>query len=462
MATADCRTLVIGAGISGLACAFRLAARGIHVEVIEAAARAGGVIESVSRDGILIERGPNSLLDTGPHISAMLDQLGIQGERIDTPLQAAKRYVVHGGKLVALPASPPALLRTPLFSPQAKLRLLREPFARRAANETEETVAEFVLRRLGREFLDYAVEPFVAGIYAGDPAELSLPAAFPRLHALEQRYGSLIVGQIRGARERAKQQEKAKNRARSFSFASGLQTLTDALASRIGRVHFNTRAAKLRPGKEGITVTVNRDGACGELQARVVVLAVPAWEAASLVSDFAPAAATALEAIPYAPVASVASVYRRADIAHALDGFGFLAPRVEQRRILGTLFSSTMFGGRARQGEVLLTTFLGGRREPTLPNLPDTELTSIVNAELAALLGASSPPRSCAVSRWPRAIPQYTIGHLERIRAAAEAENALPGLFLCASYRNGVAVGDCIASACRTAQSIAQRVDYAR
>jgi oxygen-dependent protoporphyrinogen oxidase len=456
MANTDCDVLIVGAGISGLTAAFRLNALGIHTAVVEATGRVGGVIESVARDGVLYERGPNSILETHPRIGELIDALGIRSERVETSAQSAKRYVVRRGNLVPLPASLPAFVGTSLFSVTAKLRLLREPFIPRAAERPEESVAEFVTRRLGREFLDYAVEPFVAGIYAGDPRLLSVSAAFPRLHALEQRYGSLVAGQVRGARERAQRDEKSRNVARSFAFCRGVQTLTHALAARAGSIHLDCRATRIKREADGtILVDMAGKGAHQSMRARAVILAVPAEQAATLTRSFAPQAAQALDAIPYAPVASVASLYRRADVAHPLDGFGFLAPRVEQRRILGTLFSSSMFAGRADGGHVLLTTFVGGQRNPALPSLPEQEIRIIVDEELCALLGAKAAPVSSWVTCWPRAIPQYTIGHLERMREAQTAEAALPGLFLCASYRGGVAVGDCINSAWPVADAVA-------
>ncbi|HEX6064815.1 MAG TPA: protoporphyrinogen oxidase [Longimicrobiales bacterium] len=450
----DCDVLVVGAGISGLTAAFRLNECGFRVIVIEAAAHTGGVIRTVRDGDALYERGPNSILETSPHIAELIDRLGIRAQRIDTNPVSARRFVVREGRLVALPTSLRAFVRTPLFSTRAKLRLLREPFMPRAPLEPEESVADFVVRRLGPEFLDYAVEPFVAGIYAGDPRQLSVAAAFPKLHALEQRYGSLIRGQILGARERGRKSEKARTVAKSFSFLHGLQTLTDALATHAGTVRTDTRAIGLRRASQpGIVATIQQQHATSELVARAVMLAVPADETARLVQPFAPASASALSAIPYAPVASVASVYRRSDVAHPLDGFGFLAPRVEQRRILGTLFSSSMFDGRAAPDKVLLTTFVGGQRNPSLPLLPEADVLQLVNEELEELLGARNPA-SVTVTRWPRAIPQYTIGHLERVQGAMKVENAVPGLYLCASWRGGVAVGDCIASGWAMAATI--------
>ena len=445
--SAECDVLVVGAGISGLSTAFQLTRHGCAVEVIDAGPRPGGVIGSERRDGVLYERGPNSILDTGPFINEMLAELGILGERIEMNAVAAKRFLVRAGKLTALPMNPRAFLMTPLFSTRAKLRLLREPFIARARDGVEESVAQFVLRRLGREFLDYAIEPFVAGVYAGDPNELSVSAAFPRLHAIEQRYGSLIRGQILGARERAKSGAKAKSVAPSFSFRDGLQTLTDVLASKVGDVVTGARVMRLsREPDNRLLVEGEREGVAFQHRARCVVLAVPADCAAQLLRDFAPAAAGALGDIAYAGVVSVAQSYSRANVRHALDGFGVLAPRVEKRRILGTLFSSSMFDERAGEGRVLFTTFVGGRRDPDLLSRSDQDLAAIVREELAALVGAQGAPEFCALTRWPRAIPQYTLGHLDRIRRAEQVQQALPGLFLCSSYRGGVAVGDCIKS----------------
>jgi oxygen-dependent protoporphyrinogen oxidase len=453
---ADCDVLVVGAGISGLATAFWLTRLGLGVEVIEAAHRPGGVIGSERRDGLLYERGPNSTLDTSPLINTMLGDLGILSERVDTSAVAAKRFIVRSGRLVALPATPPAFLRTPLFSLRAKLRLLREPFISRTPGDMEESVAQFVTRRLGREFLDYAIEPFVAGVYAGDPAQLSLPAAFPRLRALEQQYGSLIKGQIFGARERAKLAEQSKNVATSFSFREGMQTLTDSLARALGAIKTGVRAMEIQRESDGaIAVVVERGGTTAVRLVRSVVLAVPADRAADLIRDLAPDAMCALNEIPYAGIASIAAAYRRSDVAHPLDGFGFLVPKVEKRRILGVLFSSSMFDNRSPDGTVLLTTFVGGGRHPDLPSLPDAELTTIVTEELAALVGARKGPRFCAVTRWPRAIPQYTLGHLDRVRRAERVQTALPGLFLCASYSGGVSVSDCVKSGHRTASVVA-------
>jgi oxygen-dependent protoporphyrinogen oxidase len=462
-ASYDADVIVIGGGLSGLAAALGVKQRGASVEVLEAASRSGGTIGTIHRDGALYETGPNSALDTTPLIDALLEATGTRGDRIETSALAATRFIVRGGKLVALPSSPPAFLATRAFSLGAKLRLAIEPFIERAPVGAEESVAAFVRRRLGTEFLDYAVDPFVAGVYAGDPERLSLPAAFPRLHALEQRYGSLIRGQIAGAGERRRNPETAKNRARSFSFRNGMQVLTDALARTVGRVETCVRVERVERDADGAwIVRARRDGEAIGRRAQSVIVAAPAAEASVLVGELAPAAAQGLAAIDYAAVASVATAYRRTDVADPLAGFGFLVPRKENRRILGSLFSSSMFENRAPPGTVLLTTFVGGLRHPGLPQRSDDEIAAIVTGELRALAGARADPLWIAVTRWPRAIPQYDLGHRERLSAVDAAERSLPGLHFCANYRGGISVGDCVKSADATATAVTEFLEGRR
>lgn len=451
--------VVIGAGISGLASAYRLQRMGLRVALLEAGARAGGVIATQVQEGFRFERGPNSALDTTPLIGALVDDLGLGAELRWASETSSRRYVVRKGVLTALPMSPGAFFATPLFSARAKLALLREPFVARSAPGLEESIAAFVRRRLGAEFLDYAIDPFVAGIYAGDPEQISVRAAFPKLHALEQRWGSLIRGQFLGAAERRRQQEEAKNSARSFSFSGGMQVLTDALAAAVDGLVTGAQVTRIVREAEGtFTVQAQRDDTPVAWCAGAVVLAVPADAAAALLREHAADAAAALDSIPYAPVATVASGYAAADIAHALDGFGCLVPRKEGRRVLGVLFSSSMFDGRAASGQVLLTTFVGGQRQPELPELDEDTIGAIAHEEHAALLGARGLPRFQQVTRWLRAIPQYTLGHLERVARAEAAQQVLPGLHFSANWRGGVSVGDCIRNAHLNAEAVAARL----
>jgi oxygen-dependent protoporphyrinogen oxidase len=448
--------IVVGGGISGLATAFELQRRGKAVEVLEAGGRAGGVIGTQRRDGALFETGPNSVLDSTPLINELLDALGIRGERMDASAAAATRFIVRAGRLVPLPASPGALFMSPAFTAGAKFRLWREPFIAPAPADVEESIADFARRRLGAEILEYAIDPFVAGVYAGDPDRISMAAAFPRIHALERKYGSVIRGQIQSARERRRSGPRAATAGGSFSFRNGMQTLTDALARAVTHVTFGSEVGRIERQPDGRwMLTGTRAGEPFARHARSIVLATPALPTAGLVREHAPAAAEALAEIPYAPVAIVVSAYRRGDVAHSLAGFGFLVPRRELRKILGTLFSSSMFEGRAPADTVLLTSFVGGMRQPELAAKADDELAAIVHRELEALVGAREPPLWTAVTRWTRAIPQYNLGHLERLRAIEEAEQALPGLTFCANYRGGVSVGDRIQAARAAADRIA-------
>lgn len=445
--------VVVGAGLTGLVAAWQLARRGARVQVVEAAARPGGVIGSFRRDGFLVERGPNSAMESSPAIGALIDDLGLRPRlRYASAASARNRYLQHRGRPCAAPSGPGSFISTPLFSWRAKLGLLKEPFLGRPAGNGEATVADFVRRHLGPEFLEAAVEPLVAGIYAGDPDRLSVAAAFPALHALEAAHGSLVRGAI--ARARQPRDPAAPPRRRgappSFSFDDGLQVLTDALAAAVPTAldtratHFEAHAAA---AGGGFTLHAQGAGGTGGAQAwrcRRLLLATAAEPAAALLAGHHAPAAQALQAIGYAPVACVASAYRREQIAHALDGFGCLVPRREQGRVLGVLFSSSMFEGRAPAGHALLSTFVGGRRQPALAALPAAEVGRVAHEAQASMLGIRGEPLWQEVTAWPRAIPQYDLGHLERVAQACQAEQALPGLLLCANWRGGVSLGDCI------------------
>lgn len=448
-------SIVIGGGLSGLVCAWRLTRNGRRVLLIEANSQAGGCIGSTRDNGFLMEAGPNSALETTPLIGQLLDELGISAQKIEPSSVARNRYILRNGRLIALPLSPPAFIASGLFSARAKLRLLREPFIAPAPASAEESVADFVRRRLGDEFLDYAINPFVAGVYAGDPARLSVRAAFPRLYELEQKYGSLIRGAIAGSRERRRNPEKSKQSARMFSFTEGMQTLTAALASRLSEVLLDTKVVALAKAERGFRVVAEKGENRQELTARSVIVATPAYAAAPLVAPFAQTASDALDAIDYPPVAVAISAYRRDDVKHALDGFGALLPQCEGRRTLGSIFSSSLFPNRAPAGTVLLTTFAGGMRDPALAREDESAIASVVQMENAQLFGA--PPRAqfVRVRRWPRAIPQYASGHLDRISAIEGTERAQAGIYFCANYRGGIAVGDCIKSATQTGERAA-------
>ena len=451
----DIPVLIVGAGISGLASAWFLHRQGIAVRVLEGADRPGGVIASDRGDGYLVERGPNSTLQRPGRDEDALGRLiagaGIEGRVVEAAAAAKKRFVVRDGRLVALPGSPPAILATALFSWRAKLRLLGEPFVGRAG--AEESIAQFVERRLGREFLDYAVEPFVSGVYAGDPAALSVRAAVPRIHALEDRHGSLI----RGAIAMGKAAERAgMPSGRLISFDTGMAALPETIAGQLpeGAIRTGCRVAALHPDDDGWRVHWEGATDSGTMRAGRVVLAVPAAVAAGLLSPLSAEAAGILDAIPYAPIVSTAMAYGRNRVDHPLDGFGFLIPRREGYRILGGLFSSTLFPGRAPDEKALITAFVGGTTDPAALDMDSDGINGLVHGELARVLGIGESASVIGHSRYRRAIPQYTLGHLERMERLDGLLAGFPGLHLRANWRDGISVADCVRNGELTADAI--------
>ncbi len=443
--------IIIGAGLSGLTCGYLLQKQGRDVLLLEKAPRFGGAIRS-TRDGEwLIEAGPNSTLETTPLLTELIRDAGVEEQKLYASDASKSRYILRGGKLIPLPMTPPAFFATKLFSWGAKLGLFREPFIKPSTPDMVESVGDFVRRRLGQEFLDYAINPFVAGVYAGDPDLLNVRAAFPKLYALEQKYGSLIKGQIKGARERKQSAEENKQTARMFSFLDGMQTLTDALATAIPRkLHSaDVRTVSHYPESEQarFAVSIMHDGEEKKFTARELIIATPAAAAGALSKEFAPELESTLQEIPYPPVAEVITGFRRREGMHPFDGFGFLIPKVEQRRILGTIFSSTIFRKRGPQNAVHLTTFIGGMRQPMEALKSDDEIAQTALAEQHDLLGTPKDPDFIHVTSWKHAIPQYVHGHLERMQAVDEVETRIPGLHYCANYRGGISVGDCVKSA---------------
>ena len=421
-------------------------------------------MRTISGDGWLVETGPNSTLETTPLFGDLFRALGLTDQHVYADLASNRRYILRGGALHALPMSPPAFLKTRLWSLPGKLRLLKEPFIGRASHE--ESVAEFVTRRLGREFLDYAINPFVAGVYAGNPEELSVRAAFPKLYRLEDVHGGLIRGMIMGARERRRRAETAKDRARMFAFRDGMQVFPEALRRALGdRVLLSSPvqsiAALRNPPADrpaGFHLHAHRSGREYHHTAEAVVISTPAHAAAELVRPLSPSTAGLLEAIVYPPVAEVFLGYRAEQCARPLDGFGFLVPASERREILGTIWSSALFPGRAPSGHIALTTFVGGSRQPALLERDDPALVRLVRDELASIMGVHGEPVVSRIARWSRAIPQYTMGYQKILDELEYCERRLPGLFFCSNFRGGIAVGDCMMSAEKTYRRVREQL----
>jgi protoporphyrinogen/coproporphyrinogen III oxidase len=439
---------IIGGGITGLTAAFYLKEHNIPVRLFEASKRVGGVIQSVRRDGYLAEFGPNCVLETSRIVSNLVRDVGLESRRVYSNPAAEKRYVVRDKKPVALPTSAASFLTTPLFSLPAKVRLLAEPFIRRAPDGVEESIAQFAQRRLGQEFLDYAIDPLVAGVYAGNPRELSVSQAFPKLLALEQRYHSLFLGQILGAHTRKRSGQVSKQNAKRFSFDDGLQVLVDALqASLEGEIETFAPMRCLWPTEEGWLVKAEQNDWKPAVECSAVVLALPSHKIAALDIRTTPALNVAsLAEVSYPPVASVVLGFRRADVAHPLDGFGMLIPRKEGFHILGALFSSSLFPHRAPAGEVAITCYIGGARNPLLPFIPPKALTEITLKDLETILGVRGQPTFQHVTVYRQAMPQYNLGFGKFRSLMSDMEVQAPGLFVAGQARDGISLSDSIIS----------------
>ena len=450
--------LVIGGGISGLSTAFWLDRSGIPVRLFEASDRVGGVINTTLKDGFLIEHGPSTLQGRTNELLETIDAAGLKNEVLYANDIQKNRFILKGGRPVSLPNGLISFLTTKLFSVSAKLRLLKEPFIK-SSDKTDESVADFVARRMGREFLDYAVAPFVGGIFAGDPEKISLRSTFPRLYALEREYGSLIGGMVKKLFKN--RDSRTKNpRPKLFSFRDGLTTLPERLTKNLGdKVQTGTAVKKISLRNEADSsyeVIAEKGGVTETFKTNAVIIATPSYITAKLIEPFSSETAEELKTIDYAPMAVVSLGYNRKDIGHPLNGFGMLSPPCEPNKFLGSLWTSSFFDGRAADGKVLLTNFVGGKRYPELTELESSELIELVQASLKNILDIRGKPILKEVIIQRRAIPQYTIGYHEKMKALEEFEKKYPGLYTTGAFRGGVSVEDCIANGKATAIKVSK------
>jgi protoporphyrinogen/coproporphyrinogen III oxidase len=421
------RIVIAGAGISGLSLAYELQRQGASVLVLESAGRAGGKIETDRRDGYICERGPASYLDRGRNIAALARELGIATRVLPASAAAERRLVVAEGRLHDTPLDAPTLLRSRLLSWPAKLRLLADLLLPRgpAANGAEESVTEFARRRLGGQAGERLLQPLVSGLYAGDAHHVSLPSAFPLMATLERDHRSLLMG-LRADRKRAQGRDAPK----LSSFVSGLDELTTALARSLGdRLRLGVRLAQVEPADQGFRLLVEEKGQASTVDADALVLAIPAHQATQVIRPLAQDLSAVLAQIPYVPVILVHLGYALSALSAPPEAYGFFVPASERLKILGAIFASAILAGRAPERFSLFSLRLGGARHPEMLDLPDQELVAIAHADLRGLLGLGAAPMFSHVVRHQHALPQYTLGHMQRVAALEAGERRLPGLY---------------------------------
>jgi protoporphyrinogen/coproporphyrinogen III oxidase len=467
------RVVVIGGGLSGLAAAHRIQERArsmrrpVELTVLEAKDRLGGVLWTDRFDGFTLEGGPDSFITNKPWGIDLCQRLGLAEQLIETDSNHRRSFVVRNGRLVPVPEgfvlmAPHRLapiLTTPILSWRGKLRLLMDLVIPRRDEEGEESLAAFVRRRLGREALDRLVQPLVAGIYTADPNDLSLKATLPQFLAMERDHGSLILAGWRESRRRGgRGLERQASGARYGMFvtlADGMDALPRALAGALaqGTVRTGTAVRRITRNEPVSPWMIELlDGP--PLEADAVIIATEAHAAARFLDSQDPLLALQLRAIPYASSVIVNIAYRRDQISHPLDGFGVVVPAIEGRPILAVSFLSVKFPNRAPAGSVLLRVFIGGATHPEQFDLDDEAVTELVRGELGALIGASGEPLFTRISRHPRSMPQYNLGHLERVANIRRHLAKYSRLYLAGVAYDGVGIPDCIHAAELTADSL--------
>jgi oxygen-dependent protoporphyrinogen oxidase len=450
--TPDIGAVVVGGGIAGLAAALELQYDGSEVLVLDAADRPGGVMRTDHVAGYVVERGPNTLQVKAPMLQA-LKTGGFEDAMIRAQPASRLRFIVRDAQLLPVPMSPMAFARTPLLTAGGKLRLLLEPLFRRRRDGVEESVAEFIGRRLGSQTLKNLVGPFLTGIYAGDPERLGAEAVFATLVDLERRYGSIAIGGLL----QALLHRGPKGLRGSHSATQGLGPFARRLAERLHEPPaLGARVTALHRDGGAWRLDVSSSAGATDVRAARVVLAVPAGVAAGLLRSVDARAAELLAGIHYAPIVSLPIGVERAKVRREIEGFGFLAPQEEGLDVLGCLFMSRLFPGRAPEGCELLQCMLGGVRWPGAADEPDDRLVARALRDLDRILGLEGEPQALGVARWPGAIPQPGPDHVRRMGEVRARLSGAPGLALAGSYVAGVSVADSFASGLQAARDLAR------
>jgi protoporphyrinogen/coproporphyrinogen III oxidase len=441
------KVTILGAGISGLASAHWLEKEGYDITILEQYSKPGGAMTTKFVDDFLVDFGPNSGLETTPKIKEIVDAVGLTDEMIYANEEGNIRYILKNNELLPLPTSPGKFLASKLFSTSAKIRLMKEPFIGKSKEGYYQSISEFVTRRLGKEFLDNAIDPFVSGVFAGDPNKLSVKSAFPKLYRLEELYGGLIKGMVKGAKERKKRNEDSKQNAKMFSFRNGMQTFPKAIAEKIeGNIFYNCSIESITKNDSKFVVEIEKDGQKGNIVSDVVLSTIPAQKLSIHTDSIDPSLTKHLNEIFYPPVLVLYLGYDKKVIKQKLDGFGFLIPSNEKKKFLGAIWSSTIFENRAPEDKAAFTIFVGGARNPDFSISEVESRMKEAIKEFQLIMGITSPPILVEQKFWNKAIPQYNLGYIEHEQYFEKFEKENPGIFLSGNFRGGISVGDCVKS----------------
>ncbi|MGH9575333.1 MAG: protoporphyrinogen oxidase [Candidatus Acidiferrales bacterium] len=443
------QVVVIGGGISGLACAYHLSQMGIPAVLFEAASQAGGLMGTVEKEGFRFEAGPQSFQST-PLLAQLIHDLRLESELVQAD-QRSPRYILRHGRMQKIAMSPQALLASSFLTPRSRWKIASEAFRRTKPPTDEESLANFVRRKFGHEILEYLVSPFVSGVYAGDPEKLSLRAAFPSLEEWEREYGSVIRGAMKSRKKNGGGTPPA-----LCSFKRGMATLPTALAAYLGE--------KLKPGTPVATIaraSSNNRGyeirlqnrASGAIQAAAVVLAAPAYAASHMVRTLNESLADTLSGIAYASVVVYCAGYYDRQATMPPAGFGVLIPRSEKHRTLGIVWNSSLFLERAPRGQFAISSFLGGATDPDVSEHSDAEIAAITEKDSATILGITGSPIASALWRHAKALPQDNLGHGHVVESLRGAERSIPGLFFSGNYLEGPSIGKCVEHSFKTAEA---------
>ncbi|XP_068646223.1 protoporphyrinogen oxidase, mitochondrial isoform X2 [Aristolochia californica] len=476
---------VIGAGVSGLAAAYKLKSNGVSVTIFEAEEKAGGRIRSASHNGFIWDEGANTMTENEMEVGELIDNLGLRG-RQQIPISQNKRYTVKNGKPEVIPSNPIALVKSNFLSLSSKLHIFLEPIMWRSSDAKSnsskvadeyknESVGNFFQRHFGTEVVDYLIDPFVSGTSGGDPESLSMRHSFPEIWNLEKKYGSIIVGAIRskisGKREK-RASEGRKHQRGSFSFQGGMQALTNRLCEALGPDNLNlmSKVLSLSYGHEGNSLSDNWSISYAAKHANnketfwsqsfdAVIVTAPLCHVKEMkiMKKRKPFILDFLPKVSYVPLSVIITSFEKEKVKNPLEGFGVLVPSKEQGNglnTLGTLFSSMMFPDRAPKGHYLFTTFIGGSRNKDLARAPLDELVSVVTSDLRKLLGVEGQPIFVKHVYWSDAFPLYGHDYNLVLEAIDKMEEQLPGFFYAGNHRGGLSVGKSIASGCKAADLV--------